>query len=66
MSIKDQPKCMHGLIARDELYDTMDLLYSKISQCKEAGMTDDDIQLEIAEYHKCHCNYPIITLSKKV
>jgi hypothetical protein len=63
MSIKGQPKCMHGMIARDELLDTMDCLNLKISQCKEAGMTNEEIQKMISEYHECHCDYPIVTLS---
>lgn len=56
---------MHKLIANDELLDVMDLLSSKIAQCKTAGISDDDIQLKITEYLKCHCDYPLITLRRK-
>lgn len=63
MTIKGQPKCMHKLIARDELYDAIDLLNRKISQCKESGITADDLQLTISDYLKFHRDYPSITVS---
>lgn len=65
MSIKNQPKFMHKLIANDELLDAMDLLSSKITQCKTAGMSDDDIQSKMTEYLTYQCVYSSVTLRRK-
>lgn len=64
MSIKDHPGYFRKFVAKDELFDSIDVLNCKLSQCAEAGLSYDDIQVVLDDYHKCHVNYPLIRVLK--